>query len=235
LAGALTEVRDQSFLRTARSKFTDTATELEIDPQAHGDEVDLARLATVILLQRGFDLESGGPNTPRAWFIDLETLFERAVRHTLKGLLAPFEVDKGASVNRRIFFPGADEGLANPDLVVRQGRRVHAVGDVKYKSLDETEGNDSKRQSRADLYQLLVHASALGSTKAFLVYPAEDRYLARHHGDAATGADTWTFAVRPQSLVDDLEAVVDHLVIRELPSRGGGKQVAAAAMHALAE
>jgi hypothetical protein len=235
LAGALAEVRDQDFLRTPRSGFIDTASALEADPGTPEDDVDLARLAAIVLLHRGFDLEGDGPNAPRAWFIDLETLFERAVRRTLGELLAPIEVDKGESLHRRLFHPGPDKGLANPDLVVHQGRLVHAVGDVKYKSLDEAEDNGSKRQSRADLYQLLVHAAALGGDKAFLVYPAEDRYTARPHGDAATGADTWTFAVRPQCLTDDLRSVVDELAIRVRPSGGSGEKVAAPAVHALAE
>jgi hypothetical protein len=235
LAGALAEVRDQRFLQTPRSTFIETATVLEFDPGTPEDDIDLARLAAIVLLQRGFDFESHGPDAPRAWFIDLETLFERAVRRTLGVILGPLDVDKGESLHRRLFHPGSDKGLANPDLVVHQGRRVHAVGDVKYKALNEVESSGSKKQSRADLYQLLVHTAALRGGKAFLVYPAEDGYSVRRHGEAATGVDTWTFAVRPKNLFADLKAVVAELAIDTLSSGGGGEKVAAPTVHTLAE
>jgi hypothetical protein len=224
LAGALAAVRDQDFLRISRSRFIEIATALEVDPGMPDDDVDLARLAAVVLLQRGFDLESDGPNTPRAWFIDLETLFELAVRRTLSEKLAPIDVDKGESLDRRLFHPGSDKGLANPDLVVHQGHLVKAVGDVKYKALVDVAGNGSKKQSRADLYQLLVHTASLGGDKAFLVYPAEDRYVVRHHGKAATGPRTWTFAVRPQCLAADLKAAVDELALAGGPQATAGRR-----------
>jgi len=212
LAGALEEVRDERFLIATTREFQDSGQEIEMKPGQLEADVDLARLAEVALLHRGFEPElSSGGTVPRAWFIDLETLFERAVRTTLFALLAPLKVDRGETYERRLFTGGIDGSRTHPDIVVHDGRHVGAVGDVKYKNLTAEAEEGMPRQGkgrRPDIYQVVVHAASLGSAKAFLVYAGENAYTSRFLGRSATGCRTWVAQVRPTHLEQDLAALV---------------------------
>jgi hypothetical protein len=222
LAGALAEVRDQSYLLTTEAALLVVADDIERGRDQLPDDVDVARLAVVALLHRGFEPELPQVDeVPRAWFVDLETLFEGAVRATLRQLLDTASVDRGEGFARRMFTQGADASRTYPDLVVHTGSDVLAVGDVKYKTLaagfgeEEESGEDvpsEKRlkEGRPDLYQVLVHAASLDADKAFLVFAGES-FGWRYPGVAATGAATWTAQVRPTELAIDLAAVLEHL------------------------
>jgi hypothetical protein len=214
LAGALEEVRDQRFVATTPSSFLLSSDAIERDPATLAEDADLARLATVALLHRGFNLEGVTVDrVPRAWFIDLEALFEQAVRSTLRDLLVDHEVDRGDVYARRMFIGGSDTSRTYPDVVVHRAGKVSSTGDVKYKTLTSSSSPQSVgggsptsrrvKEGRPDLYQLLVHAASLDSTHSFLVYPGE-RYVCRYLGRSATGCRTWTAQVRPVHLVDDL-------------------------------
>jgi McrBC 5-methylcytosine restriction system component len=226
LAGALEDVRDQRYLTTTLNEFLDAGQELERDGDQLEADVDLARLAAVALLHRGFEPDLPGNGTvPRAWFVDLETLFERAVRTTLAGLLSPAKVDRGETYGRRLFWGGVDRSRTHPDLVVHRSDNVQAVGDVKYKSLaaetenaaeddedeDERAGFEApkRKEGRPDIYQVIAHAASLGSDKAFLVYAGEGTYACRFLGTSATGCRTWAAQVSPTHLVEDLSALVE--------------------------
>jgi len=213
LASGLAEVRDEAFVRTPAARFLELADEIEEDPATGAEDADLARLAAVVLLHRGFGLDPEDGVAPRAWFIDMETLFERAVRETLAKVVAEAEVDRGESFARWLFRGGKDRSRVNPDLIAHRDRVVLAVGDVKYKSLEPgAEGGGSeKKEGRADLYQVLVHAASLECDRALLVYPAESGFECRRLGRAATGAETWTTRVRPTQLETDLRRLVGEL------------------------
>jgi hypothetical protein len=215
LAGALDEVRDEAFLASPLDSFLGLADEMDRKDSALPADVDLARLAAVALLHRGFEPDlPGRGEVPRAWFLDLETLFEQAVRETLRQLLAGDEVDRGEGYARRMFSGGSDASRTNPDLVVHRNGIVRAVGDVKYKTLavaldDATDEEETpvwrrKKEGRPDLYQVLVHAASLGNDRAFLVYAGDDSYACRYLGRSATGCHTWTAQVRPTNLTSDL-------------------------------
>lgn len=223
LAGALAEVRDTRFLLTGEESFLGVADDIESAPDQMPADVDLARLSVVALLHRGFapNMPSDG-EVPRAWFVDLETLFESAVRTTLRRLLGAVVVDRGEGFSRRMFRGGSDSSLTHPDLVVHRAGHVLAAGDVKYKALpsslgdgeDERDEDESPRRSvehgRPDLYQVLVHAASLGAARAFLVYAGES-YACAYPGIAATGAATWTAMVRPHELRADLAALAAEI------------------------
>lgn len=215
LAGALHEVRDERYLLTGRDDHLAVSDVIERDRTSGLDDVDLARLAAVTLLHQGFGPTAAriGGQVPRAWFLDLETLFEQAVRETLRAVLETAEVDRGETFDRRLFFGGSDASRTHPDLVAHQDGAVLAVGDVKYKTLraglagvdDDTEvDRRDKKAGRPDLYQVLVHAAAAGIDRAFLVYVGDDAYQCRYLGRSATGCRTWTAQVRPLYLRDDL-------------------------------
>ncbi len=222
LAGALAEVRDQSFLLTSQESFLAIADDIERTVDQLPDDIDLARLAVVALLHRGFEpnMRSVG-EVPRAWFVDLETLFESAVRTVLRQLLGTVTVDRGEGFARRMFTEGSDLSRTYPDIVIHTGGAVLAVGDVKYKTMTAGlgEGGESGEDAlagkrikggRPDLYQVLVHSASLNADNAFLIYAGDD-YTCTHPGIAATGAATWTAQVRPNKLAVDLTAVVEEL------------------------
>lgn len=214
LAGSLDEVRDAAFFSLNEAEHLANANDVDRAPDIHPFDRDLARLAAVTLLHRGFAPDDVLEQViPRAWFIDLETLFEQAVRATLRVVLPTYAVDRGESFERRMFVGGSDHSRTNPDLVIVCGSDVAAVGDVKYKSLREavpdaggadTDERRRKKEGRPDLYQVLVHASSLEADKAFLLFVSDDVYACRYLGRAATGSDTWAAQVRPGHLRDDL-------------------------------
>ena len=215
LAGALDEVRDATFFATTRDQFLDAADRVERDLDTSNQDADLARLAAVTLLHRGFepDLPAQGV-VPRAWFIDLEALFEQAVRETMRTLLGQYQVDRGQAFHRWMFTGGTDTSKTNPDVVVHQGSIALGVGDVKYKTLKVALGEQAdeedpmlsskKKEGRPDLYQALIHAASLAAPLAFLVYVSDDDYVSRYLGESATGCQTWTVQVRATELSEDL-------------------------------
>jgi hypothetical protein len=201
LAGALEEVRDASFLATAPTRFLALGDEIAADHESAAEDGDLARLASVAIMHRGFEptLPRSG-EAPRSLFLSLESLFEQATRGVLRKLLGGSEVDRGEAFERRMFSGGADGSRANPDVVVHHGTMpVAATGDVKYKALEDG------KEGRPDIYQVLVHAATLRAPRAFLVYPSDGGYLCRRLGLSATGCATWAVRVRPARLAEDLE------------------------------
>lgn len=219
LAGALEEVRDSKFLHTHRDGFLQLGEEIVADPAILQENADLARLASIALLHRGFEPEAPitGEQVPRAWFLNLETLFERAVRDALRELLSTRTVDRGETFPRRMFNGGVDTSRTHPDLVVHNGDTVQAVGDVKYKSLSNPGTGvvpAEVKHNRDDLYQLLVHAASLGCDRAFLVYATEGAYACGYLGRAATGCRTWVGQVRPMRLYEDLGRLLCEIGVR---------------------
>jgi 5-methylcytosine-specific restriction endonuclease McrBC regulatory subunit McrC len=221
LAGALDEVRDARFVTTPLADFLVDGESIEHDEGRSPEDADLARLAVVALLHRGFEPQGTSTSSvPRAWFVDLEKLFEKAVREALRELLPTYDVDLGKIYARRMFSNGSDRSNVNPDVVIHSGRSVIATGDVKYKTLsaraDDNGGDEPKVQRKAaprsDLYQLLVHTAALDVNRAFLIYAAEESPSLRFLGLSATGARTWVAEVRPTYLRRDLEWLIEQCV-----------------------
>lgn len=163
---------------------------------------DLAALAGIILAHQSFEHGTEvRSHSPRAWFLNLEHLFESACRTVLRGLCkGRFSVDRRQGRAPRIFEREEREFRAHPDLIIRADE-AHAVGDVKYKEWTGT-------ATASDLYQLLVHASAFETDCCFLVFPS-DGYSSRSLGSAVTGSLTWLFAVDIKALDRDLATALD--------------------------
>lgn len=216
LAGALDELRGGTFDLSTKLDFLDTADDIANSTESGELDIDLARLAAVVLLHQGFAFTPESEAVvPRAWFINLETLFEQAVRRRLRQLLGSHRVDRGGKLSRRLFVAGSDSSKVNPDVVVHDGDVVHAAADVKYKSLHDTDAGGEnasdkaervRKAARADLYQLLVHSATLKAGRAFLIYASDTDYRVRYHGLASTGAQLWTAEVRVSALEEDLSA-----------------------------
>lgn len=178
------------------------ADELDIDQPLVRDA---AELATAVLAAAGF--EAAAPlvdrTVPRSWFLNLETLFEQAMRTTLRRAPGVVGVRNGKHENRYVFPDDPVKTLdASPDLLVKLAGGL-IVGDVKYKDW-------SGAAAAADLYQLLVHAGTFQASRAFLVYPGV-QYEAVDLGVSTLGIATRLFCVRPQRLAADAARLADAL------------------------
>jgi 5-methylcytosine-specific restriction endonuclease McrBC regulatory subunit McrC len=215
LGAALDEVRDSQFIGSTVPGFLSSVDGIEGNPESLSADRDLARLAAAVLMHHGVAGQAGVGEVPRALFIDVETLFEQAVRRALRCVLADFAVDKGESFDRQLFQDGSDSSKTHPDLVVHRDGIVLAVGDVKYKSLagPDHEPGKLKKESRSDLYQVLVHAAALDASRAFLIYPGDNATSVRYLGLSGTGSHTWSSSVRPIHIMDDLADLAEALAL----------------------
>jgi hypothetical protein len=192
----------ESLENTRSRELIPDADELKIDlPLAR----DAAELATAVLAAAGFEV-SAVPldrTVPRSWFLNLETLFEQALRTTLRRASAVTSVRNGKSESRHVFPGPADESLdASPDLLVAVPAGL-VVGDVKYKDW-------TGQATASDLYQLLVHTATFEAKEAFLVFPG-DRYESRDMGPSSLGIHVRLFSVRPTQLAADAETLAGDL------------------------
>ncbi len=157
-----------------------------------------ASFAAAILESAGFGgTQSWTRTIERSWFVNLETQFEEAVRACVKShLQAHYRTDR--AIGRPPLF-SATKGryTANPDLVIRDTKRVVAIADAKYKDL-------AGWPSTSDVHELLCHASAYDAPKAFLVFPNENGFYSRFFGTSSTGCDVWAFGVTFDSFEDDI-------------------------------
>ena len=130
-------------------------------------------LASLLLRSASLDLGAGGARGS-AFLIDMNTAFERFVRHSLRAALG---VDNGTFPDRppRTRLDEAGVVPLRPDLCLLRDRRVLWVGDAKYKRLP------SGAFRNADLYQLLAYAVALNLPGGTLIYAADEGVNAAEH------------------------------------------------------
>jgi 5-methylcytosine-specific restriction endonuclease McrBC regulatory subunit McrC len=162
-------------------------------------------LAGVLLSHTSFEASQIVPGViPSSWFINLESLFEEAVRCRLRAVVADgTSVSKG-NFTRPAIFPDVNFHHAEPDLVLEKESEA-IVGDVKYKDWIGSAGV-------SDLYQLLVHAGAFGADRSFLIFPS-DEYDEVYLGRAVTGAVTWLFALDVRDLDSGLKNACDTMSV----------------------
>jgi len=175
------------------------------------EEKDLFALVSVILSRVSFDLlDPSAVDVPRMWLLNLETLFEGACRQIFQELCPHgVRVMRGSERGPAIFHGGTSRHSANLDFVFESASGI-IVGDAKYKEWS----GDARSQ---DLYQLLVHASAFGSTRCFLLLPAGS-FQAIKLGHSRTGAETWMFGADIHDLRGSLCRVLETLGV--LPATG---------------
>lgn len=167
---------------------------------------DMLSLAAIILAHESFEWERARPESaPRSWFLNLETLFEKAIRELLgRALSDRYFVAAGRTIAPPIFSPGTKVFRANPDIVVRDaGNTWVLVGDVKYKQFADV-------PAASDAYQLLVHAAAFDVNHAFLVFPG-DATEHRSLGQAVTGTHVDVFTVDLARLDASVGTIASHL------------------------
>ena len=204
LALLFADCRDVEVLFGDRSRLVRAASDLATlgrTPQQR----DIAALASAVLAHESFERRTATwAEVPRAWFLNLENLFEGAVISRLREVVPPgTEVFRGSERPRPVFKRRMGAYQAYPDVVVYRAGSGVAVGDVKYKNWTGAAG-------AADIYQLLVHTSAFSGTASFLVYP-HDKYQVISLGEAVTGTDTWLFALDVRNLGDGVARIADAL------------------------
>ena len=195
------DCRDSRVLVRDRLVLVREARDL-VDSNLSPEQEDVASLAAVILAHEGFQWDRHiGSHVPRSWFLNLESLFERAVRAELQDA-APWGVSVvwGARAKRPVFEERPSQYGAQPDVILTHSDGRVVVGDVKYK--DWTHGVVA-----SDLYQLLVHTAAFSGAQSFLAFPSNE-YVAVRLGKAVTNTDTWLFALD----LTDLRQSVSRMV-----------------------
>jgi 5-methylcytosine-specific restriction endonuclease McrBC regulatory subunit McrC len=193
------DCRDASFLSRDRAYLTSQAIRVG---DSHPTSLirDMLSLASILLAHESFEHDrTAGRVIPWTWFINLERLFESAVRIVLKRVTGA-QLGRGSAAPQPIFDVITSSYRANPDLIVRSPGLGVAIGDVKYKTYE------GAKAAASDVYQLLVHAAAFRAAKAFLVFPG-DTFQCRRMGKDAHGIETFFFVVRTNFLDIDLKQV----------------------------
>lgn len=151
---------------------------------------------------------SSGVVVPHSFFLNLETLFEEAVRNIIA---ASYEVSKGSELSEPMFGDLPKSYIADPDIVVRTPSSF-VVADTKYRDL--TNG----LPGHAELYQLHSHTRTLGADLALLIYPADsgggDLWSLRELGETNDGIKTFVATVDVSRLSDAVGLLISELLDR---------------------
>lgn len=119
-------------------------------------------------------LRAGVNHAPGLLF-DMNVLFQEAVAGALRRRVASgvVELETQARDHHLASLFGAAQkrvfGL-KPDLVLRRGREVAAIGDTKWKRL-EVDASRALLPDEADVYQMLAYAAAYRCENLALIYP----------------------------------------------------------------
>lgn len=194
LATVFGDCMDARFLATPTESFLADLQMVLADPWMLQVR-DLSELTTAILARLSLDVpDAAMQHAPRAWFIDLGSLFEDACRGTLRRLATKLATVEKGRRDRQLFSDApADRYRADPDIVIRllDGSRL-AVGDVKHKEW-------TGAASQEDVYQLLAHTATYGAKDCFLIF-AHTAFDVVDLGANPLGGNTWLFAVDVRSL-----------------------------------
>lgn len=131
-----------------------------------------------------------------SYFMNLETLFEGAVRQALGHILPADRVTKGSTLMVGLFSNRKDRYIVDPDVVISRLNQPPIVIDCKYK-------NSSDNPHHSDLYQLIAHAGAFQARTGILIYPSDFRSISRVGGTPA-GITVYVLTIRLDHLYNDL-------------------------------
>ena len=159
---------------------------------------DVAALAGAVLDAAGFGgAEASARTIERAWFVNLETFFEKAVRRVVRDVLNGVASVSGPKRRPSLFNPDNGRYHANPDIVITRNGETIAIGDVKYKDF-------SNWPSVEDVHKIIAHASAYGAGTAVLFYPDEANIGIRSFGYAVTGCRLLAVGLSFETMVADV-------------------------------
>lgn len=128
----------------------------------------IAQICLLIARNRSVVLESSNGETPLLSFIiNLEDVFEKYVRNTLKVYASEFVatiVQDGNTEGRSHLYYDSKAIEIRPDIVVLCDGEKKLIADVKYKP----------KATEADRYQIITHAVALGAHTVVSILPASE-------------------------------------------------------------
>lgn len=187
-----------SVLNVSRGELSELASREAEGRFAGAKAKDVASLAGAILDAAGFGgAEASKRTVERAWFVNLETFFEEAVRRTIRNELESVADVTGPRNRPSLFNPDIGRYRANPDVVISHEQNVLAIGDAKYKDF-------SNWPAASDIHEIVAHASAYGTSKAILFYPDESNVGIRTFGQAATGCRLWAVGLSFDRMAADV-------------------------------
>ena len=198
---AFADSADAARLMTRREVIVEALAEAGAGarPTAVAEAAELS-LAVLQGASATFDEPAEG-QIPRSWFVNLENLFERALRRCVADAMTGEAEVSGPDRGASLFIGPPSRYPANPDVVVRCDGRV-AILDAKYKDRTDAPSAD-------EVYQLVAHAAASGADRAALLYPSDGLAAWIPLGPSVTGCMVWAFGVdlrRPrQSIKEALE------------------------------
>lgn len=180
-------------------------------------EAGLTSMGSLLGLARIFALHFGiGPlpevPVPVSWFVNLESLFEDAVRQAFRQASevvgTRIRIEDWRSLARHVFISLEPSYRAEPDIVVAREEGILAVLDAKYKDL-------GGQPSADDVYQILAHAKAWGTRWCALVYPS-DKYSAQVVGITSDGTALIAATVNVNTLAADCRTLLATIVKADL-------------------
>jgi 5-methylcytosine-specific restriction endonuclease McrBC regulatory subunit McrC len=160
---------------------------------------DVISLAGAVLDTAGFGgAEAWKRSVEHAWFVNLESFFEEAVRQTISKVLQGTAAVSPPSQRPSLFRPSNRRYRATPDIVVSNiAGEIVAIGDAKYKDFSDW-------PTQSDVYELIAHAAAYGTNKALLFYPGDNEFSMRSFGTSATGCDVWAAGLSFDGFIEDV-------------------------------
>lgn len=167
---------------------------------------DVLDFSLLILAGGGFGGDEGYEGRVRkSWFVNLETLFEAAVRNTMMRVL-----DGAWDVARpdkppRILVDAEGRYPANTDIVISRRGVDTVICDAKYKVRKAFDW-----PLASELHEVLSHASAYGARKALIICPGDD-FWSRRVGCDRNACEVWAFGVSVLDLERDIRRVCTEI------------------------
>ncbi|MGW8192514.1 5-methylcytosine restriction system specificity protein McrC [Sphingomonas hankookensis] len=194
---------DQAAILTRQDVLAEALAEADLTDR-HPALFEAAALSLAILQGAApSDGQDAQGSVPRSWFVNLENLFERAVRASIAEALDGVAEVSGPDKKSPLFHGPPPRLPANPDVIVRTTDRI-AVFDAKYKDRDGD-------PSASDIYQLLAHAAALGADQAALFYPSNGYDAPIHMGQSSTGCEVWVFGLDLAQIRTSMRSALERM------------------------
>ncbi len=207
LSGLFEDVVPYELFRMRRRSVSEAFRRCLADPRVEGDLQKALGYAQALALHLGPWPETPTATVPDSVFVNLETLFEEAVRNVIAEVGSPLRTMRGASLGKQLFLDTDSHYTVDPDIVALDALGTpFVVADTKSKDLDGW-------PSHADVYQLTAHAHALGAPLAVLIYPGTSFSISRI-GLTTAGTETFYCKVRTSSLAEDLSRMLQSVESR---------------------
>lgn len=134
--------------------------------------------------------ESDQANVSKAWFVNLENLFEVSLRNCIKRQLR--KTFRVTSPQKRpdLFKPDLGRYRANPDVVIQnEDGFCVMIADAKYKDIGGW-------PDASDVHELLAHAAGYRSPRAVIFYPSDAEFRVTTFGTSVTDCQVLAVGLR---------------------------------------